>query len=180
MQIADLVNFNGAPPIDNRWSLVSVHQCEEEDYDVNSEDKILVGLLVSIKHCATSTSNNLKLRFGGTALSNNSRVSTFAKLRGGNMNTTYDRLLFFADLCIPGKCFAILAETVNKSDLLMAHAQHSVGVGDVFAIIEPDQVVRALQGDLPLINTSKPVNPLLNPGFALVVPLLVRFCGLTN
>jgi hypothetical protein len=177
MQIADLVSFNGAPPIDNRWSPVSVHQCEEEDYDVNSEDKILVGLLVSIKHCSTSTSNNLKLRYGGTALNSNSRGSTFAKLRGGNMNTTYDRLFFFADLRTPGKCFAILTETVSKSDLLMAHAQHSVGVGDVFAIIEPDQVMRALQGDLPLINTSKPLYPLLNSGFTSVVPLVVPEAG---
>jgi hypothetical protein len=48
-----------------------------------------------------------------------------------------------------------------------------MGMGDVFAIIEPDQVMRALKGDLPLINTSKPLYPLVNSGFALVVHLLV-------
>jgi hypothetical protein len=175
--MADLATFNGAPPIDNRWSSVSVHQCKEEDYDVNSEDNILVGLLVSTKHCSSSSSNNVKLRFGGTAQNSSSRGSTFARLRGGNMNATYDRLFFFADLNTPGKCFAILTETVNKSDLLLSHAQHSVGVGDIFAVVEPDQVVRALQGDLPLINTSKPLYPLVNSGFASVVPLIVPEAG---
>jgi hypothetical protein len=52
-----------------------------------------------------------------------------------------------------------------------------VGVGDIFAIIEPDQVVRSLQGDLPLINTSKALYPLLNSGFASVVPLVVPEVG---
>jgi hypothetical protein len=177
MQITDLVSFNGAPPIDNQWSSVSVHRCEEEDYDMKSEDNILVGLLVSIKHHSTTSSNNIKLRFGGIAQNSSSRGSTFAKLRGGNMNATYDRLFFFADLNTPGKCFVILTETVNKSDLLMSYAQHSVGVGDIFAIIEPDQVVRSLQGDLPLINTSKALYPLLNSGFASVVPLVVPEVG---
>ena len=94
------------------------------------------------------------------------------------MNATYDRLFFFADLNMPGKCFMILTETVNKSDLLMSyHAQQSVGIGDIFAIIEPDQVAHLLQGDLPLINTSKALYPLLNSGFASEVPLVVPEVG---
>jgi hypothetical protein len=99
------------------------------------------------------------------------------KLWGGNMNVTYDRLFFFADLNTPGKCFVILTETVNRSDLAMSFAQQNVGIGDVFAIIEPDQVVRCLQADLPLINTSKPLYPLLNFGFESVVPLVVPETG---
>jgi hypothetical protein len=178
MQITDLLSFNGAPPVDNRWSSVSVHRCEEDDYDVHSEDNILVGLLVTIKHCSTTSSNNVKLRYGGAAQNSNSRSSVFTKLRAGNMNATYDQLFFFADLNTPGKCFVILTETVNKSDLLMSHAQHTVGVGDVFAIIEPDQVVRALQGDLPLINTSKPLYPLVvNSGLVPEVLLVVPEAG---
>ena len=94
MNTAQLISFNGAPPIDNRWTAVSVHSCENENYDVNSEDKILVGLLVSMKHSSTSSSNNLKLRFSGAAQNSNSRGSTFTKLRAGNMNATYDRLFF--------------------------------------------------------------------------------------
>jgi hypothetical protein len=161
----------------NRWSVVSVHQCEENDYDVNSEDNILVGLLVAIKHSSTSASNNIKLRFGGAAQIGNSSTSTFTRLRAGNMHATYDRLFFFADLKTPGKCFAILTETASKSDLLMSHAQHTVGVGNVFAVIEPDQVVHALQADLPLINTSKPLYPLVNSGLASAVPLVVPEAG---
>lgn len=93
------------------------------------------------------------------------------------MNATYDRLFVFADLSTPGKCFAILADTVSKSDLLMSHAQHNVSVGDVFGMMEPDQVVRALQGDIPLVNTSKPLYPLVNSGFPPVVPLVVPEAG---
>jgi hypothetical protein len=60
----------------------------------------------------------------------------------------------------------------------MSYAQQSVGVGDIFAIIEPDQVARLLQGDLPLmINTSKALYPLLNSGFASEVPLVVPEVG---
>jgi hypothetical protein len=177
MQITDVVSFNGAPPIDNRWSPVSVHLCEAEDYDANSEDNILVGLLVTIKHSSTSSSNNVKLRFGGAAQNNNSRSSTFTKLRAGNMNATYDRLFFFADLNTPGKCFVILTENGSRSDFLLSHAQHTVSVGDIFAIIEPDQVVHALKGDLPLVNTSKPLYPLVNSGLASVVPLVIPEAG---
>jgi hypothetical protein len=177
MNTAQLISFNGAPPIDNRWTAVSIHSCENENYDVNSEDKILVGLLVSLKHSSTSSSNNLKLRFSGAAQNNNSRGSTFTKLRAGNMNATYDRLFFFADLMTPGKCFVILTETPGRSDLLMLHAQNTVGVGDIFAIIEPDQVLRSLHGDLPLVNTSKPLYPLVNSNFAPEVLLIVPEAG---
>jgi hypothetical protein len=52
-----------------------------------------------------------------------------------------------------------------------------MGMGDVFAIIEPDQVMRVLKGDLPLINTSKPLYPLVNSGFASLVPLVVPEAG---
>ena len=126
MNTTHLVSFNGAPPIDNRWTSVSVHRCENENDDVNSEDKILVGLLVSMKHSSTSSSNNVKLRFGGAAQNSNSRGSTFTKLKAGNMSATYDRLFFFADLSTPGKCFVILTETPSRSDILMLHAQHTV------------------------------------------------------
>jgi hypothetical protein len=122
MQITDLVSFNGAPPIDNRWSLVGIHECEKEDYDLHSEDNILVGSLVSINHSSASSSNKLMLRYAGAANNNNSRTSTFAMLRGGHMNASYDWLFYFADLSKPGKCFAIMTETVSQSDLLMSHA----------------------------------------------------------
>lgn len=46
MRIADVVSFNGAPSIDPLWSMVSIHECEYEDYDTKSEDKILVAMLV--------------------------------------------------------------------------------------------------------------------------------------
>jgi hypothetical protein len=119
-----------------------------------------------------------KLCFGGIAQNASSRGSTFARLRGGNMNATYDRLFFFAELNMPGKCFMILNETVNKSDLLVSYAQHSVGIGDIFAILKPDQVAHLLQGDLPLIsNTSKALYLLLNSGFASKGPLVVRRLG---
>jgi hypothetical protein len=177
MRITDLVSFNGAPPIDNQWSLVGIHECEKEDYDLHSEDNILVGSLVSIKHSSTSSSNKLRLRYAGAANNNNSRTSTFTMLRGGNMNATYDRLFYFADLSTPGKCFAIMTETVSQTDLLMSHSRQNVGVGDVFAIIEPDQVLRALQGDIPLVNTGKPLYPLVNSGFAVAVPLVVPEAG---
>jgi hypothetical protein len=66
---------------------------------------------------------------------------TFTKLRAGKMNATYDRF-FFADLTVHGKCFVILTETPGcSSDLLMLHGQNTVGIGDIFAIIEPDQVL---------------------------------------
>jgi hypothetical protein len=80
MNTAQYISFNGAPPIDDRWTSVSVHSCENENYDVNSEDKILVGLLISMKHSSTSTSNNIKLRYSGAAQNGNSRGSTFTKL----------------------------------------------------------------------------------------------------
>ena len=65
MNITDIVTFNGAPAIDYHWSLVGVHECEKENYDLDAEEKILVGLLISMKHCSTSASNNIKVRFGG-------------------------------------------------------------------------------------------------------------------
>ena len=80
MQIANLESFNGAPQIDNRWSPVGVHKCETDDYDLHSEDNILVGLLVAIKHSSTSSSNNVRLRYGGAAQNNHSRSSVFMKL----------------------------------------------------------------------------------------------------
>jgi hypothetical protein len=98
-------------------------------------------------------------------------------MRAGNMNANYDRMFYFADLNTPGKCFVILTETVNKSDQLMSHAKKMVSVGDIFVVVEPDQVVRALQGDVPLINTNKPLYPVTNSNFAVVVPLMVPQAG---
>ncbi len=177
MNITDIVTFNGAPAIDYHWSLVGVHECEKENYDLDAEDKILVGLLISMKHCSTSPSNNIKVRFGGYGSNATSRGSAFNKLRPTNTNAIYDRILIFADVVTPGKCFAILTESAYKSDLLMTYSKHDVSIGDTFAIIEPDGVFRALHGDLPLVNSTKPLYPVTNSNFGLSVPLMVPEAG---
>ena len=65
MRIEDVVSFNGVPSIDSLWSIVSVHECEDEDFDMKSEDKILVAMLINMKHYTSGPSNNIKLRYGG-------------------------------------------------------------------------------------------------------------------
>lgn len=172
MEVINLQTYNGAPPLDDQWRAISVHECEREDYDEQAEDKILICVLITMKHSSTSSSKNIKLRYGGAAQNSNSKGSKFFSQRTGNLNSTYDRLLFFADLCTPGKCFAVLTETPSKSDMLMTYCKQTVAVGDIFAIIEPDQVVRALKGNVPLVNTTKAMYPLVDSNFASICPIL--------
>jgi hypothetical protein len=99
------------------------------------------------------------------------------EVRPVNGNAIYDRILIFADVLTPGKCFAILTETAYKSDLLMSYSKHTVSIGDTFAIIEPDQVFRALHDDLLLVNSTKPLYPVINSNLRLSVPLMVPEAG---
>jgi hypothetical protein len=129
-----------------------------------------------MKHISTSASKFLKLRYGGLIANSTSTRANFAKLRAGNLNPTYDHYFTFADLNTPGKCFVILSETIQKSDHLMSFSKQNVGIGNIFAIIEPDQVLKAMMSDIPLIVTSKPLYPLVHCAIG-QVPLVVPEAG---
>jgi hypothetical protein len=180
MRIKDVVSFNGAPSIDPLWSMVSVHECENEDYDIKSVDKILVAMLINMKHYTSGPSNNIRLRYGGNSQNSASKTAQYLKLCTPKLDITYDRIFFFADLMTTGKCFAIIAETVQMSEFLMTYAQHGISIGNMFAISEPDQVTRALKGGLPLIETSKPLYPLTTCGPIEAVPLVIPETGRQN
>jgi hypothetical protein len=137
-------------------------------------------MLINMKHYTSGPSNNIRLRYGGNSQNSASKAAQFVKLRAQRLDITYDRIFFFADLNTPGKCFVIIAETVQMSEFLMTYAQQGIGIGNIFAIIEPDQVTRAMKGGMPLIETSKALYPVLTCGPDQVVPLIIPEMGKQN
>ena len=144
-----------------RLGIVSVYQCQGSDYPDNRDDKGIKACLLNIRHHSLTTAS-------GTSSSRIMTYSSYGQQRGGGatrprqgMVAPYDRILFFADLSSrSGSCFAMILTTSNDSRYILQHGRSSVGVGDVFVVVEPHAVSTSLSLGLPLVTTDFPLLPL--------------------
>jgi hypothetical protein len=161
--------LNGSPAWNDRLRLCSIHDTEQENFDQHADNKALAAQFVGVKHSSSSQRNQASMR-PHTGAFNSRGSSYFNTLRLTRGNVRYDRIFTFADLNTPGKCFAIITETVAESDHLLRHLREESAVGDVVMIVEPEAPTRALN-DMPVISTIEPLIPVAMPDNMPAVPL---------
>jgi hypothetical protein len=129
---------------------IPVRECQLLTYKENPENKALVGVLLRVLHYTGSGGgDDNRLRYNGQNVYQ-ARANTRFKTVG---DRKYDRMFTFADVLHPGACFVIICNTHQDSTrLLQRCTKTQEGVGDMFAIIEPD-MVEAYLGE----NTSVPI-----------------------
>lgn len=100
-----------------------------------------------------STANRQPTNASGPSASKVQRTN----YKGRSAN--YDRIFTFIDLMTPGQCFNIFSQSARKSELLLKYGKELSSVGDIFGVVEPDDVVKGSQNVLNL-TTAKPLIPL--------------------
>jgi hypothetical protein len=148
---------------DNDWDIITVDEACDDNFDAHAENKVLIGVLISVKHCGSS--QNTQQTRGRTA----SGASNFQALRYTNKSLGYDRILMFANVRMNGRCFAILTDNPFESQRVLQCSQEST-IGDYFVIVEPDMPTNYLQ-DCPIVTAKWPIYPLQRPTIVNNVPL---------
>ena len=148
--------LHGAPPWNAKHHIVTIYECEADDFEKNADDKVLVGWLLTVKH--HSSSINLQMHLQGNMNSCAKRDYSVKNLRFNPGNAHYDHIFIFADATTPGKCFCIITLTPTNSDRLLNFMKSSSSIGDLCTLIKPDSPACAL-GDQPIIGTIQPLVP---------------------
>lgn len=169
----ELETIHGAPDWDSDWKIVSLLDCQNLDFNEHSEDKVLLGLLISIRHYtegAAYQSMANKQPINGTSGPPSKQPRTYFKSK----SATYDRIFTFCCLNSPGQCFNVISHNSNQSDMLMRYGKSHSSIGDIFAIIEPDTAISGMQNVLT-VTTKEEFVPIkwkdtLIPSVALVPP----------
>jgi hypothetical protein len=155
-------------------TLISATQIETESNGKDTQDNFILAVLMAIR-VATKKANVWSAptrSAAGNANYQNNRPNQSAK--------TYDRLLTFAYVTDPGKCFALLMQTKAASVEFFKHGRNQgFGVGDTFLIGGPYHSVNRLgtATAMALLDTfSGQVFPLENgvqylPRFVLEAPV---------
>jgi hypothetical protein len=160
------VTLRGSPQWNGNLCLRSIHETEDESFNMNPDNTALVAVLLSIKHNSSAwNARAITMPHGGS--SNSGRA--FNQLKFYNGNIRYDRIFMFGDLNTPGKCFVIIKEHVTDSNYLLTHMRQSSTVGDIMALIEPKAPTKALN-DMQVINTITPLVTLAMPNSIPFIP----------
>lgn len=150
--------INGADKWDKDWKIVSLNDCQKADFNVHSEDTIILSAFSGIRHYtegASYQSSGNKQPTNASGASPTKMPRTHYKSKGA----PYDRIFAFIDLSSPGLCFNVISQTPSESDRLMKFAREFSSVGDLFGIVEPDMPTPGIQNVLT-IKTIKPIVPL--------------------
>lgn len=138
-----------------------------------SEDKVLAGLCLSVKHSSTSKHVEKITRMQGFGSGrNNKRVK---------IGTSWDRMYVFADLRHPGKCFVIMLESTSKVRNVFELNSGNVIVGSPFYILEPTPTTdRRLLGSMPIIETMHKLVPIVFSLEAVPISTVVPSTNITR
>jgi len=170
---APLVPILGAEGWQTDWKIVSLHDCQEPDFSVESENTVLIALLIRIRHYtegAAYQNQGNKPPTNGSMIMPAKIQRTHFRSKGAN----YDRIFTFIDLKSTGRCFNIISQTPTESDILMKYGKESSSVGDMFLILEPDRPTSSMQNVLSLTTAKSfvPVewNPTILPSVSVIPP----------
>ena len=122
--------------------LVNSDYIATQEYDINPCDCALKGLLLSIRHSSLSSTKSVASTF----------TPHYARRNIIAEPAMYDRILTFADLLTPNKCFAVLLRTVSDSNRAFKHCKNNIAVGRIFILIEPAPVQQMLSPGLPKVT----------------------------
>jgi len=158
----------GSPPWNLSLRLKTIHETELDGFDTHSDNTVLIGVFLAVKHNSSARNARASTRPHGGA---SSAGRSFNQLKFYNGNIKYDRIFTFGELNTPGKCFVIITETVSESDFLLRHMRDSSTVGDLVAVIEPEGPQKALN-DMPVVSTITPLVPFQTPQRLPHVPII--------
>jgi len=166
--------IHGAGDWDEGLTIVNLPKCQEENFSMHSEDTVIISQLIQIRHYTEGASYRSN---GGSRQPTNASGGPAAKIQRTQYrarNANYDRIFTFIDLNCPGQCFNVFSQTTAESERLMKYGKEASSVGDLFAILEPDDVDMGSQNVLNL-HTTKPFVPLqwkneLVPSVPLIQP----------
>jgi hypothetical protein len=112
--------------------IIRCAETEDLDFRYTRSETILIGVMLTVKMAEKAVSvyrTHMALSANGTG--KREKKETYA-------STPYDRLLTFADVKDPGKCFAVICQ--NKQDtcrFFMKGQKQLMGIGNMFVIGEP-------------------------------------------
>lgn len=138
------------------YDFLKARECRGSIYLQTSDNKAVKGVLLSIRHFATSS---LSTPQGGRVSYYNSSYGE-SKRKFQSSGTFYDRICTFGDLEDEnGRCFAIVLKSASHSDHFFTYAKKGSSVGDVFVILEAE-VENFLSPEVPILVCREPAIPL--------------------
>jgi len=168
-----LVTIHGADRWNPDFTIVDMSRCQDENFAIMSEDTVVVAQLIQLRHYTEGpayrgTGNRQPTNASGPSPNKVQRINY--KGKGAN----YDRIFTFIDLNTPGQCFNIYSQSARKSEFLLKYGKEMSSVGDLFGIVEPDDIGKGSQNIITL-TTAKPLIPLqfryrIIPNIPLVQP----------
>jgi len=168
------------PPKKGKWKIIASSECCDNSYvGPNIENKQLLGVLISLKHCTKVAGNILVKNYD-----KNSSGARKMSSEGRNSSMKYDRMALFADLkSSTGACFIIIFRNAADSHAAFRYSLTS-GVGQVFCIEEPKPIVNFL-GDtmsVAVVENRKYLCPVSNHMKQILptVPLKTPIAGATS
>ena len=54
--------LHGTPPWNAKHRIVTIYECQADDFEKNADDKVLVGWLLTVKHHLSSTNSQMSLQ----------------------------------------------------------------------------------------------------------------------
>ena len=155
------------PDVDNSLQFVSVMDCQQASFAVNSENKAIMGMLLSIRHVSMNADQNNTRNIatnGITRYAQGTAGNTRMKLNN-IASRPYDRIATFADILDPkGTCFAIIFQNhVQSFSFFQPCIKTLEGVGEIFVLVEPDPVSNYLgtTQSVPIMDRCHKALPLL-------------------
>ena len=138
---------------------------------MDSDGKMVIGILLAIKHHTGTAAQKSVRTFASRYTTGNAPAS---RMRSNNSASPYDRMLTFADMSNPGKCFVMIFPTSRDSDRLLSYLKITGMIGDYFAVVEPDGIQKSLTDqDLPIVESKNKLVPLDRPADETSVPFQI-------
>ena len=163
--------------------LISISQCEEQDFVEKKENSALIAIMLQIRHNSFAADEKKSLLTTASRYAPGLTNAARQRLGGGNKN--YDRLALFADTSENGRCFAIIFKNSAVAAKFFDHCIRSQeGVGHAFFLDEPSPVTSTLGStpSVPIIESVLKTIPINNPINTLIphVPLETPNMGCTR
>ena len=137
--------------------IIKADVCQDDELpDSFFENKVVKGLLLSVKHSSSSKSS-AKV-YSNSSFASSSKMNT--KRQRIQSTANYDRMFMFADLLNPPNCFVVFSNATSDSYRYLKHCQNDISVGRLFYIVEPDRCLKTFGEKMPILSSTRPFIPL--------------------
>ena len=158
-------------------AIIKASSCQDDALeDSYFEGKVIKGILLSIKHSSGSKAGQ---KVYANSMFHVSSSSIAAKRQRIAQTASYDRMMVFGDVMDPPRCFAIVTYSSSESSNYFKHCQHSIAIGQLFYIVEPDKSDKVLSSNMPIISSRKSMIPLKHSAPDLPITESLPVCRMT-